>query len=184
MFDWRTEASQKNWILSTMRDFDWILMFAPDMYMTYNDLDRVIKVLKSDDCKARSYACDMLTYWKNYDTITQPNRVFNTLAIRPNEEFYRVATLKNYEENPKIDGVTMHHLSWVKDDKSVLLKIKTYSHSDEIVQDWYEAKWLRWNNRTTDIDPTNPVCSQTTIYQPLPKELVDHLTKYKFNEPL
>lgn len=182
--NWREEAGQKNWIVSKMKDFDWILMFAPDMYMTYEDLYRVIEFLKSDDCKARAYGCDILTYWKNYDTITQPNRVFNTLAIRPTERFRFSATLENWEEFPKIDGVTMHHLSWVKDNKSVLTKIKTYSDSDGIVKNWYQDKWLKWNNRTTDIDPTNPVCSATTIYQPLPKELVDHLTKYKFNEAL
>jgi len=182
MFDWRREADQKNWILSTMRDLDWVLMFAPDMYMTYEDLSTAIKFLKSDVCNERAYSCDMTTYWKDYDHVTQPDRVFNTLAIRPNEEFDNVATLKNTNIFPKIEGITMHHLSWVKDDKSVLIKINTFSHADEIVKNWYEVKWLKWKENMGDVDPTDPTCSSSVIKRPLPKELIDHLTKYKFNE--
>jgi len=184
MFNWREEKDQKNWIMSKFRDFDWVLMFAPDMYMTYQDLNIVIEFLKSDTCNARAYSCDMLTYWKDYNHITQPNRIFNTLAIRPNESFLRSATLNNWEEFPKIDNVTMHHLSWVKDDKSVLTKINTYSDKEGIVKNWYREKWLKWKEGVGDIDPTNPVCSSHTIIQPLPQELIDHLTKYKFNQTL
>lgn len=182
LFDWREEADQKNWIVRKMLDFDWILMFAPDMYMTSGDLYKVIKFLRSDLSNDRAYGCKMLNYWKDYNTITKPDRNFNTLAIRPTERFEHSATIYNWVDFPLIKEVTMHHLSWVKDDRSVLTKIKTYSDSDSIVKNWYEEKWLGWSKGMRDIDPTLPEASSYTVKHKLPQDLVEHLTKYKFNQ--
>lgn len=184
LFDWEDEKDQKNWILSKFRDFDWIIMSAPDMYLTRESINNLAYYLngKSMDEHNRGYSCDMVTYWKDCETIIEPRSPFNTVVIRPGEVFSNSATLERWEIFDPLPGVLMHHLSWVKTDEEVLNKIKTYSHADEINPAWYRNIWLNWSPGMIDFGPTEPKNMHSTTSFSLPQEIRDLLNKYQRNE--
>jgi len=50
-----------------------------------------------------------------------------------------------------------HHLSYVLSDEELLRKISTWGMRKQFDRDkWYEKKWLRWNEKTTDLHPIEP----------------------------
>ena len=174
LYDWKEEHEQKNWILDKLSRFDWILMFAPDMYMTKESINNLTYFLngKPMDKHERAYSCDMLTYWKNYHTVLEPRVPFNTVAIRPTEVFKNMATIDNWDLFKRIEGVLMHHISWVKTDDDVIKKINTYSHAKEIVVDWFKEVWLKWDESMTNFGPTVKTDYKGVSSFKLPTEIV------------
>ena len=63
---WPTEAEQRNWAMSCMKDMDWIIIGSPDMFFTKKSISNMVKALHH--CHDRAYGCNMVTYWKNFDT--------------------------------------------------------------------------------------------------------------------
>lgn len=179
LFDWKDEKDQKNWIMDKMADKDWILMFAPDMYMTKESLNNLIYFLRSKSLEEhdRAYGCDMITYWKDYDTAIDPFTPFNTVAIRPSERFAFSARIDHMGVNEKAPGVLMHHLSWVKTDDEVKKKITTWSHAPEITEDWFENVWLG-KEELKNFNPTNPTDYKRLVEYSLSDELKELIVKY------
>lgn len=181
LFPWKDEKDQKNWIMDKMNDKDWIFMFAPDMYMTKESLNNLIYFLKSkpEHEHGRAYGCDMMTYWKDYDTVLEPLIRFNTVAIRPNERFSFSACIEGMGRTEDAPGTVMHHVSWVKTDEEVKKKIKTWSHAPEINERWFKDVWKGWTWEMTDFNPTNPTDYKRVIKYSLPEELKDLIKKYE-----
>ena len=175
LHDWKDEKDQKNWIMDKFKDKDWVLMFAPDMYMTTESLNNLLYYLKSAD--NRAYACDMVTYWKDFDHIVAPVTKFNSVAIRNNERFKYSSQIDNVENFDGIPGVLMHHLSYVRTPEEMETKIKTWSHAPEISKDWY-SKWLNWKEGDTNLGMVNEKDVQKVIKYPLPEEIRSLICKY------
>lgn len=177
VFNWGDEKDQKNWIMDRLQTMDWIIMSAPDMYMTAESIRNTLYQLR--DSQERAYACLMKTYWKNTHTVVVPdqinsNETFNTLAIRPGEIFEYSARFKDYAYFKLLDGVTVHHLSWVKTDKELKEKISTWSHVPEVKDDWYENYWLKTTYPIRYI--TEDKKTFTTVEYNLPEEIKELLS--------
>lgn len=141
-FSWQDEKDQKNWIMDKFHDKDWVLMFAPDMYMEKQDIQNTLESLKQGT--ERAYACPMVTYWKDYTHQVLPARDFNSLAIRPNERFNWSALINNHAIFNRIPNEpVMHHLSFVRTDEEMHTKLSTWSHAPNVLPNWYEEKWLK-----------------------------------------
>jgi len=178
LFDWQDEKDQKNWIMNKLQDRDWIIMSAPDMYMTKESITNLLYSINGS--KERAHACLMKTYWKNTDTVLvldekNSNETFNTVAIRPSEIFEYSARFKNYAYFKLAEGVTVHHLSWVKTDGEMKNKISTWSHAPEVVSNWYEKYWM--GNEYPIVHVNIEDKFYTTSKYSLPKEIIDLLDK-------
>jgi hypothetical protein len=60
---------------------------------------------------------------------------------------------------PKVllpDTIFYWHFGYVLTDKRMWEKINTFSHSHEIIDDWYESKWIRWTPKTTNLSRKAP----------------------------
>lgn len=140
VFPWKDEKDQKNWIMDKMQDKMWMFMFAPDMFMTKDDLRHVINFLKEEGCDD-AYGVEMVTYWKDYEHQTLPAKDFNTLAIRSHHRFGWSSRIEAYRQFPKINGPIMHHLSFVRTDEEMKTKISTWSHAPSVRKGWYDSVW-------------------------------------------
>jgi hypothetical protein len=178
-YDWKCEHEQKNWILDRMQDMDWVLMFAPDMFMTKTSLGKLVGFLRSGEAKDRGYGCNMLTYWRDLDHIIRPSPHFASVAIRPKERFVFSSRFKDFERFPHVAGVAMNHLSWCRTDQEVYNKITSYSHAPEVATDWYERVWLAREEKPEDFGPTNPQDYKYIEEFHLPDELKELLKKYE-----
>ena len=179
LFDWKQEHEQKNWILDRMQDFDWVLMFAPDMFMTKESLGKLTGFLRSDEATNRGYGCNMLTYWRDLDHVIRPSPLFASVAIRPKERFVFSSIFKDFDRFSPVNEVIMHHLSWYRTDEEVSTKIISYSHAPEIRgNEWYEKVWLAREENPVNFAPTVPEDYKSLEEYPLPDELRDLLKKY------
>lgn len=177
LFDWKQEHEQKNWILDRMQDFDWVLMFAPDMFMTKESLGKLVSFLHEG--KARGYGCNMVTYWRDLDHIIRPSPLFASVAIRPKERFVFSSIFNDFDRFNPVNEVVMHHLSWYRTDEEVAIKIASYSHAPEIVgNNWYQDVWLKKEGHPKNFAPTTPQDYKSVEEYSLPDELRDLLKKY------
>lgn len=178
LHEWEDEKDQKNWGMELLSSMDWVIISAPDMYMTKESIRTLLDHLENNTSPAeRAVGCAMKTYWKNTDTIIKPDWDFNTVAIRPTERFEYSSRLQNWTNFNRAPGVLVHHLSWVKTDEEMGTKLVSYSHADEIVPGWYENVWLRWHKDMTDFHPTSPSDYHKTVTYHLPDEIKSLLNK-------
>jgi hypothetical protein len=179
LHDWKDEKDQKNWILDRFKDVDWVLLFAPDMFMTKNNLVGLLKHLRIiAKEKDRGVGCEMINYWRNWDTAIYPHAYFGTLAIRPTERFDFSSTVKNYEKF-KTCGAVMHHLIWVRSDKDMEIKLKTWSHAKDVTKGWFKEVWQKWDGQSVVTDPLDPTYRYELVEQSLPTELKELIYRYK-----
>ena len=172
LHSWKDEKDQKNWGMELLSSMDWVIISAPDMYMTRESLVNLLDYLENNTSPSeRAIGCAMKTYWKNLNTIIKPDWDFNTVAIRPTERFEYSSRLKNWTTFNKAPGVLVHHLSWVKTDSEMQTKLLTYTHANELVDSWYENVWLRWHKDMTNFHPTSPSDYNRTVKYELPKEI-------------
>jgi hypothetical protein len=176
LFPWKDEKDQKNWIMDKMQDKKWVLMFAPDMYMKKKDIKKTINFLSQSD--GRGYGVPMITYWKDYNHKVIPSNRFNNLAIRPNERFEWSSIIKNYTNFTNILGdPVMHHLSFVRTDREMKTKLKTWSHAPNVLPNWYENKWNKGIN-VRDFGIENEGDMVRVGRANLPKEIRLHIERY------
>lgn len=174
---WVDEKDQKNWIIDKFQNMDWILLFAPDMFMTKASLKGALNYLR--DYSGRGAGCEMITYWKDFDTIIHPIGIFGTFAIRPWERFEWSSKIEYYEIFKPIPGVTMHHLSWIRTDKEMEIKLKTWSHARQIIPGWYEEQWRDYTSGLAVHDPLTVSSSFEFKKGYLPDELRNLINKYQ-----
>lgn len=174
---WEHEHEQKNWGMEKLSNMDWILIFAPDMYMTKESIRTTIDFLENENDKHKIYGCAMKTYWKNFDTVVKPDYDFEILALKPKIRFQYSSITEDPPRNAKIPGVMMHHISWVKTDTEMRSKLKSYSHADEVVPNWYNSVWKKWKPDMIDLHPTSPTDYRYTSSYSLPDEIKELLNK-------
>ena len=169
---WEKEEDQKNWGMEMLTGMDWVLISAPDMYMSKESIYTMLDWLEHDaEDEDRAAGCAMKTYWKDLETIVKPDYPFNTCAIRPNERFEYSARLYDWTEFKQIPGVLMHHLSWVKTDEEMKTKIDSYTHAHEIDEHWYRDVWLGWHEGIENFHPTTPTDYERVVKYKLPDEI-------------
>ncbi len=168
--EWKTEKDQRNFLMDKLQDVDYVIVLNPDGFMTKESFNNIKKFIQKED--GDIYGSHTLTYWKNYDTIIQPDWDHQVMLIKKDVRFeYANRTFNHRVDVPKIPGVTVHHLSWVKTDEEILTKIQTFTHAPEIIKDWYNKTWKNWDNTMTNFAPTTPTDFKYTINYPLPNEI-------------
>jgi glycosyltransferase involved in cell wall biosynthesis len=75
------------------------------------------------------------------------------------------------------DRLMCYHFSYARDDKYLRNKLKGWSHSHEVVPNWYEEKWLQWTEDMTDLHPVNPPQYKRAVRQNL-ESLPPNIRKY------
>lgn len=164
---WKTEHEQRNATMELLRDMDYVIVSHCDTWFTAQDLQELKKMKLTD----LHYATETRTYWKNYDTIIYPHLLLPTIIIRSDAKFHHILSIWDQTPEPEVLPITCHHVSWVKSDEEILAKIKSYSHANEIRENWYERFWLNWNDSMQDFGPTTPEDFKQIKHYSLPKEL-------------
>jgi hypothetical protein len=182
LHSWEKEEDQKNWGMEMLTDVDWVFITATDMYMSKESIFTMCDFLENEKNPNNAYGCACKTYWKNLDTIVKPDHPFIIAAIKHNVRFDYSSRIVGQTDHKMIPGVQMHHLSWVKTDDEVLDKIKSYTHADEVLMNWYNEVWKKWHEDMTGIHPITPSDYKYTTNYPLPDEIRVLLDKKWINK--
>jgi ubiquinone/menaquinone biosynthesis C-methylase UbiE len=192
---WATEEEQRNEGLKILHELgcDWGVVIDDDELYNrqefYNTLNRISNWSHSNGHPS-AFTVPQQIYWKNRDTViahissSLPTFAFTTpgyVHFTKHRAYYvDIGVWNNLDQSE----IVCHHMSYVRSDEQMLRKISTFSHADEIRNDWYQNKWLGWNttvwNTTvTNLHPINPqdfhyamnACFSSHILEAIPHEL-------------
>lgn len=161
---WSLDHHQRNTGIALLQDCDWIICTDVDMWITKEDMQRLIKKLETTDSEA--FIIAQQAYWKDIDHVLVNDDFKPVIAIRPNVKFTHIGCIDRQAE--VIEDIKIHHINWCEP-KNILKKVTTYSHAPEFNGElWYKTHYENWKdekfavlpNRTFEVDR-----------QPLPDEL-------------
>ena len=99
-----------------------------------------------------------LAYWKGFSHLCGSERFGPVIAsIRKDTHF---SYIRNIDQDQQFTlNLFLHHMTAVKTDEMMAEKIKSWSHSHEVVKDWFLKKWKAWdtNRSITNLHPVSPV---------------------------
>jgi glycosyltransferase involved in cell wall biosynthesis len=158
---WQDEAEQRNWGLTLLADFDYVLIVDADELYSPAAIKETLAVIDRDQDSYFRVA-EMRTYWKTTDYVCAPPETWEApiIAVDPQRARFRlhrqVELLSGDRPAAGKVPVTLHHMSWVKSDAKVREKVETFSHAMDIRPGWYENVWLKWTPETTEIGDMSP----------------------------
>lgn len=163
---WKEEHEQRNYAMEYLRDMDYVIISHCDTYFTKSDL-RKLKKMKLEDLH---YTCRVLTYFRDLETVIDPNISLPTIIVRSDAEFNFMINIEGQDTNPKELPITCYHLSWTGSKNKIRDKITSYSHAAEISVDWLENVWNN-DSAVINLAPTNATDYQGLRIDSLPLEI-------------
>lgn len=115
--------------------------------------------------------CGIVTYWKSPELVIEPPEPLQAVVgvRRGSARFVSVRhTNSSCVGSIPRDVGECHHLSYAGPNERIKRKLETFSHSQEVVDGWFERVWLAWDEDTemTDLHPTVPHCYHRAVTQP------------------
>jgi len=172
--EWENEADQRNECMRNLQDCDYVLVCHADTFFTQEDLIKLLDFIQ--DATERQYDIQTKMYWKDLDTVVQPDPLLKAMLIRSDVRFKHNIIIEDQAASaPIVPDVICHHLSWAKTDDEVKTKLATYGHADEIVSNWYGEVWLK--DKDTDFAPTQPSDYKSKAKYSCPEEIRRYFEK-------
>jgi hypothetical protein len=79
---------------------------------------------------------------------------------------------RNFQAERKVaipcETIMLHHMSYARTDAQIFRKITTFGHAHEVVPDWYENVWRKWDedHSLQNLNPCWPAAYRQIIEQP------------------
>jgi hypothetical protein len=169
---WESAEVQRNWGLDRMREngIEWALVVDADEFYTRTS---ILTLLQSIHTPTHAVvAPKMSVYWKTpeYRLFPDPQPDTPIVAIRTDQRFTK-DRLAAHTHFRSITPATLHHLSYVRTDEEMEIKLNTWPHAHEIRPNWYEEVWLRWTPESRNLHPVVPHQFAETARAPVPDEI-------------
>ena len=157
---WEDETSQRNAGLDLLRGFriDWCLIIDDDELFNRSELNGTIKML--DTAQHAAYLIYHQIYWKNRNTIIEGKFGSFPTFTRTDGHVYFNQDRMIIVDKPltwftiSADNIMCYHMSYIRSDQEMLRKVNNFSHAKDIIPDWYEEKWLKWDEDMIDLHPS------------------------------
>ncbi|QYK54622.1 MAG: glycosyltransferase [Fimbriimonadaceae bacterium] len=159
--DWVDESSHRQAVLLAMQENGVKHFFIPDSdEIPEPELLRNLAEIAESDI-ADIVRVRMQTYWKTTSHIVSPPEQLAPILMLNAQECSH-EYIREYSGGKMLvlsrDHGLLHHLSYVGSDERIHKKISTWGHKDELVDGWWQEKWLGWDADPTirDLHPTHP----------------------------
>lgn len=169
---WGTEEEHRLAVLAwaTQHRIQHLLIPDSDEIISPDLLETLRKVASADLSDA--VYCTMDTYWKSPEYVIEPReRLMPPIMVNPFtvryvriRDFAGARPLMLSQEH----GV-LHHLSYAGPDHRIARKVSTWSHKDEVVPEWWNNAWKRWDGerQMRDFHPTHPAAYGVAVRRPI-----------------
>jgi len=176
-----SDEFQRNICLNIIKDkgYEMMLILDPDEFYHLNDLKKMFNqanMLGSQECgQVYVYA---KSFWKGMTYCCGVER-FGPVIARVDDKT-KFSYIRNLDQdNGHTFDFFVYHMTAVKTNEQMEEKIKGWSHSHEVVKDWWNKKWLAWNvdRMITNLHPVSPELWPRTVKidrRELPVVLHDH----------
>ncbi|RYG33821.1 glycosyltransferase [bacterium] len=165
--DWPTEILHREAARQRLIERGYVYAFLPDSDEVIDSslLDSLGKVAR--ESLAQRVYVHMDTYWKSEEYVIRPREQLTPLLlvelanVSPTVSDERF-TGRLYQGGKALllspDFGVIHHLSYAGPDERIWRKITTWSHSAEVVPDWWRRVWQAWDRdpMMRGLHPTAP----------------------------
>lgn len=170
---WSVEHDQRNYGLSLLRMYDYVLVLDPDEFILEKDWNILLEGLEERVFKKPAYkAPSYVTYWKKGYVLDPTDTHKPLFLVNPREvtfEHYRGISSEVYDSPIQFP---IHHMSWARTDEEMKKKLLTFSHAKEFNgMEWYERVWKTWTPLSTYLHPLTREKWHQAIPYPVPVEL-------------
>lgn len=176
---WRSDGDQRNHVvdLAQSEGFDYLLVQDIDEFYRPEEMEINLKGIR-DNPTFLLYKNPWHIFWKNVGYVLEYRETllshnarchfhernttinFSTsfaLNLRRGARFWRSRAVRcNDAEILLLEGLCCH-LSWVKSDADVRIKIDTWTHCADVLPGWYELKWLNWTAQSKWLAYSDPL---------------------------
>lgn len=161
--DWALDEDTRNacFDLAKIQGYDWFLQQDADEFYDESGWELIIKTLKNSTNETH-YKTTWFNFWKSSEFVIldDKNNILSekgNCAVRClNSIKFIKGNLVNVQPNKTINA-KCYHYGYVKNDNEMEEKIFTWGHAHEFNQiDWFVNKWLNWQTKTKNLNPTNP----------------------------
>lgn len=137
---WPMDHMQRNTGIAMLQDCDWIICTDVDMWLTKQDMAKLVSRLEKAECDA--FIISQHSYWHDVNHVLEGDNFKPVIAVRPHAKFWHIGNIDCPVE--VIEDICVHHINWCSP-KDIYKKVTTYSHADEFNgEDWYKEKYLKW----------------------------------------
>ena len=155
---WDDEESMRNCGLNALRkkDIQVCLIVDADEFYPEDGLENLKAEITRYNSPGTCYEARFRTCFKRFDyRITYDHRAPVAVHLDSSTAFikHRLASGTN-QHLP--DEIYFWHMGYVLSDERMKEKLGTFGHAHEIVQDWFEEKWLNWSPQTLNLFRKNP----------------------------
>jgi len=155
---WKNEEEQRNFGMEWLKDCDWILVVDPDERYSKKHIEHLLNYLNVKADQPAYGINTIYTYWKDWNHRIEPKENGGLIvAVRPSVRFVHLRCIDSaWDFLPK--EIVMHHGSYIRTNEEMTKKCKQLKFNNELVDNWYEGKWLGWDRDHTikDLHPCNP----------------------------
>lgn len=179
---WDDEAAMRNAGLACLRGHDVEACFIIDADEIYPKgvLDAVRSEIEGRNQPGSVYFSRYETCFRRFDYIVESShRLPVAVHLEPSTVFPR----RRRPSGPRVDlpeQLFFWHMGYVLDDARMWEKINTFSHAHEIVDGWFEKKWLEWTPQTRDLFRKEPVSRWPRTVRIDPRELPEIIHSHPF----
>lgn len=182
--EWHSEIEQRNSNLNFIRDIiDYYMIVDADEIYRIDDLARLQKYISMRPFVGQ-FRVRLNTYWKTNPfyiidppeplkayVISRVRRNTRFIGLRRTNEVWRIVVPRKV--------AICHHFSYARSSEKILQKLSNFSHKNELVSEWFENVWKRWDNNHNieNLHPTHPAEYQRAIpvdINSLPEVMRDH----------
>ncbi len=174
---WVSETAQRNWALGHLHEYDYVLIVDADELYTDADTLKILDTLGTNgtefrvDNKNCYRAPEMKTYFKSPDYVLDPPDTHKpSIAIDPKRATYRDCRIPSQDYEIFVPGITLHHLSYLRNDLRLYHKMKQFEHYNQVQDSWYEEVWKKWTPEMDNVRAYGREHSKAVL-DPMPEEI-------------
>jgi hypothetical protein len=169
---WPDEAAQRNEGLRLVEQagIEYCLVLDADEIYDPAQLSAAMDVVRQHpqiDC----WRLSCLTYWKSCRyRVEPPEALAAPVFVRIGSG--RFVENRNFEAPRQMrfapDTIVFHHMSYARTDAQIQRKLQTWGHAGEVVPQWYENVWRKWDDDHSlqNLNPCWPSAYRTIVEQP------------------
>jgi GT2 family glycosyltransferase len=161
VLEWDEELAHRDAARQWLADHDFTHGIMPDgdELLEPSLLEMLVRI--AEEGLAERVTVDFDTYWKSPEYVIRPRERIQP-QILTDLRATRIAGIRYYDGGRLMHLATgygvVHHLSYAGPDERILRKLRTWSHRPEVVNNWWEDVWLKWDGDKLmrNIHPTHP----------------------------
>lgn len=180
------EAQTRNNFLQVLQKdgYDYVLIVDADEVHNPDRLKSMLAdIAAKPEIQYPAFRCGMYTYFR-YPSyrIDPPEPLKPIFLVRSDIRFTHVREIGRHIEQATLTDYRFHHFSYARSEDKIKEKLANFMHKDELVEGWFEEKFINWSPEMLDFHPTHPAAYHSLVYEPvsveLQKILHDHGSKW------